>query len=150
MLRGCTLQHASRRCAPAETPPRRDRGPPFAARLARRYARLYAYAASQGNAAKPGKIRYGVTRLTPSAPLRGRNGERRIYKYIQARYGAFCHVDVALHASRADRPKWENPRRNVCRSMRPPSICASRVCSPKRARARRQLDDPRTIQELET
>ena len=78
MLRGCTL-HASRRCAPAETPPRRDRGPPFAARLARRYARLYAYAASQGNAAKPGKIRYGVTRLTPSAPLRA----QRRTAYIQ-------------------------------------------------------------------
>ena len=68
----------------------------------------------------------------------------------QARNGAFCHVDVALHASRADRPKWENPRRNVCRATRPPSICASRICSPKRARARRQLDDPRTTQELES
>ena len=68
----------------------------------------------------------------------------------RARNGAFCHVDDALHASRADRPKWKKPRRNVCRDTRPPSICASRTCSPKRARARRQLDDPRTIQELES
>ena len=58
---------ARRRNDAEARPPTAVRGGRRVWRVAR-YARLYAYAASQGNAAKPGKIRYGVTRLR--RPLR--------------------------------------------------------------------------------
>ena len=147
MLRGCTL-HASRRCAPAETPPRRDRGPPFAARLARRYARLYAYAASQGNAAKPGKIRYGVTRLTPSAPLRA---QRRRTAYIQIHSSPIrrflscrrCPPCVSSRPTKMGKP----PKKCMPLHATALNLCLTRLLPEARSRAtttRRSPNDTRT------